>query len=162
MKRQFLDEITLNRLIFFCAIFSIVALSFSFFHEYVIGVRPCYLCKLQRAPMLAIFILSGIGFVSRFKFLSIRLIQLCFLATLMLASYHLTIQMGLISDPCMVPKNVKSLDDFRKMLDAPIPCSKISWSILWIPISAYSAFFSMIFLLITQRKAQATREKLDY
>lgn len=152
LKRDFLDEVTLNRLLLICAAFAILALSFSFFHEYILGIRPCNLCKLQRAPMVAILALSIFGFITKFKDFSLKFVQLSFLVTLLLASYHLLVQLGLIADPCIVPKNIKNIDDFRKMLDAPIPCSKISWSLFGIPISAYSATFSLCFLIFLWKK----------
>lgn len=152
LKRDFLDGVTLNRLLLICSAFAILALFFSFFHEYILGIRPCNLCKLQRAPIVAILALSIFGFITRFKDISLNLVQLSFLVAFLLASYHLLVQLGLIADPCIVPKNIKSIDDFRKMLDAPIPCSKVSWSLFGIPISAYSATFSLSFLIFLWRK----------
>lgn len=147
-----------DRLLFGCLIVATGALFFSFTYEYVMKEEPCRLCNLQRPPYILILSFSIIGLTSSFRKLTLKIIQLFFVGSLILASYHFAIQTGLISDTCAVPQNIHSLDAFKQILEKNSkPCSAISWSFFGIPISAYnvgvSLFFSIIFMKHNFRKS---------
>lgn len=130
--------------------FSIIAVLFSLFVEYGLSIKPCSLCKWQRWVFISISGGSLLGFLLNRKREMLGLVLICFVGLFLLSSYHGLVQYGVISDPCIVPK-ISSADDFWKMINAPLPCSKISFSIFGIPISVFNSIFSLAFVIYIVR-----------
>lgn len=152
MKESCNDNQTyLNRLLLVCALFSLVALACSFLAEYWWKIEPCKLCKLQRLPFFCIFGLVGYGFVYHRNRSVVWAVRFFLMVSVALAVYHLLMQAKIIPDPCSVPTNIQSMDDFTQLLDAPPPCSKVALKFLGVPIAAFSIGFSSIFLLLLQK-----------
>lgn len=152
------DSIYQSRLTLFCIGFSFLVLLASFSAEYLWKIESCRICKFQRIPYFFILLISLLAFSSKLLSMPMKLIQVGFIISVLLASFHLLIIGGIISDPCIVPKNITTMDDFQRMLAAPLPCSKASWRILGIPVAAYNISFSLLFLLLFLKKPQSTRQ----
>lgn len=114
---------------------ALLALGASFFVEHVMGIRPCILCRLQRIPYFAIGGLALLGLLLKWKRGVIRLIQVCLLAGVILATYHTCIQFGLISSPCK-----------KKQTRQAGP----SWRILGLPPPLFNGVFSLVVLIGTE------------
>lgn len=111
------------------------SLGISFFVEYVLGIRPCILCQLQRIPYFMVGGLAILGLCVRWKQGMIRLIQACFLAGLILASYHTCVQFGFLGSPCQKKRTEQTGS---------------SWRILGIPPPLYNGIFSLAVLIGTE------------
>ena len=114
---------------------ALLALGASFFVEHVMGIRPCTLCRLQRIPYFSIGGLALFGLFFKWKRGIIRLIQVCLLAGLILATYHTCIQFGIISSPCQ-----------KKQTKQAGP----SWRILGLPPPLFNGVFSLVVLVGTE------------
>lgn len=141
-----------NIIVLLSLVVSLIALLASYSVQYIWKIEPCSLCKLQRIPYFFILMFSGIAFASKFSKVAISFIQFGFLVGLSLAIYHLLVISGFLADPCSVPKGVATIEDFQRLLDAPLPCSKTTWNILGIPLAVYNAICSTIFIISIQRK----------
>ena len=141
-----------NVIIGFTLGFSIVALLLSYSAQYVWGIEPCKLCKFQRIPYFFVLAFSGLAFWPYLRKVSIRLIQVSFLVSLVLACYHLLVLAGIMHDPCAVPAGIATIEDFQRMLEAPLPCSKAELKILGVPASGYNALLSSISLVLLRKK----------
>lgn len=130
-------------LVFFLVI-AILALVISFFVEYIIQIRPCILCKLQRIPYVATGVLSLIGLFASLKRLILRSIQICFLAGIILATYHSCVQLGFLGSSCQ-----------KKRVNQTGP----SWRIFGIPPPLYNGVFSLGVLIGTEVFLVRTRKK---
>lgn len=133
-----------------CWLFSIFALTLSYFHEFFWKIKPCYFCELQRIPLfLMLFIIPLRHAISRKEWIKI-VIFICLLASTILATTHTLIQLGWISDICVTP-TIDSMESFQKALESQVPCSKSAWTFLGIPISVYNALisFSLSCLMLT-------------
>ena len=82
----------------FCLVSSILAISFSFYVEYVLQIAPCRLCIIQRATYITSTPLLLLVLFSRLNgtFL-LRIIEGCFICGASVSAYHLMIQFGLVS-----------------------------------------------------------------
>ncbi len=140
-----------NVVILFTLGFGVVALLFSYSAQYIWGMEPCRLCKLQRLPYFFVVIFSGLAFLPSLGKVAVRLIQVSFLVSLGLACYHLLVIAGVVADSCSVPTGIATIEDFQRMLEAPLPCSKTTWKVLSIPIAGYNVIASTIFLFGTYR-----------
>lgn len=127
---------------FLCIAF--FALILPFFVEYVIGIRPCILCKLQRIPYFATGVLALLGLFVSFKRSLFRLIQVCFLAGIILATYHSSIQFGFLRSPCQ-----------KKKIKQTGP----SWRLFGFPLPLYNGIFSLTVLIGTEVFLIHTRKK---
>ena len=68
---------------------------YAFFVEYILGYKPCILCKYQRAPYILALIIGLLGF---FKPTNIKIniyIFLTFLISMTLSGYHVGIEQEL-------------------------------------------------------------------
>lgn len=114
---------------------AIVALGISFFVEYVIGIRPCILCKLQRIPYYAVGVLALLSLLIHWKRGIIRLIQVSFLAGVIFAGYHTCVQFGFMGSPCQ-----------KKRAEQTVP----SWRIVGLPPPLFNGVFSLAVLIGTE------------
>lgn len=114
---------------------AVAALGISFFVEYVIGIRPCILCKLQRIPYYTVGGLALLGLFIQWKRGIIRFIQICFLAGVILAGYHTCVQFGYLGSPCQ-----------KKRTEQTGP----SWRILGLPPPLFNGIFSLAVLIGTE------------
>lgn len=125
--------------------FSVTALLLSYSAQYIWGIEPCRLCKLQRIPYFFILVFSGLAIWPNLKKVAIKLIQASFFVSLILACYHLFVLGGIINNPCSVPTSIATIEDFQNMLNAPPPCSRANWTLFRIPLPRYILIFAFVF-----------------
>ncbi len=136
-----------HKLIFSCFIISLFAFGFSIYVELFLGKSACTLCLFQRWPYAIAVLLSLIGIFSRYKTLSVVLLLGIFLFEFGISAYHLFVQYGIVSDPCSVPIITNS-EEFWRVLNEPIPCSKVTWKFLGIPAAGYNALVSLNLIVL--------------
>ena len=129
---------------------STFVLFFSFSAEYVWHVKPCKICKLERLSYIIIFVFSSIAFIPSCKRIGIILLKVAFLFSAVMSLYHLLVVGGVLSDPCAVPTNIVSINDFSRLLEASLPCSVAGLKIFTVPISAYSFITTLLILGVSQ------------
>ena len=71
------------------------SICYAFFVEYILGYKPCILCKYQRAPYILALIIGLIGFVKPSNKRVIFFIFLIFLVSMTLSGYHVGIEQEL-------------------------------------------------------------------
>lgn len=142
--------------------FALVALSFSFYQQYIMQLEPCYLCQLQRLPFLAILLITPIGLLENFNYLIKRFIQLFFLISLITALYHILIQFGVIDEKCDISQAITSTEDFYLLLiKTPVSCAKTNWKFLGLPITIYNLIFSIGWLIFYSWNIGIHKKTLD-
>ena len=99
---------------------AVVALGISYFVEYALGIHPCILCRLQRIPYFAIGAFALFGVFTTFKKSALRLIQVSFLAGIIVAGYHSSVQFGIMGSPCQ-KTNVERTGPSRRIFGIPPP-----------------------------------------
>lgn len=127
-------------------LFSFSCLALSLIQEFAYKIDPCYLCNLQRLVYIAIVVFCLFGYFISLKRIALTLISGAFLIGFLISTYHLFVQLGLITDICSVPK-VESLEEFQQLIlnpSATKPCSIISWKFIGLPISAINALISAL------------------
>ncbi len=126
-----------------CLCFSLLAICLSLISEFVWKIEACTLCKLQRISYAFVAGFSAWGLWKKSNRLASFFIQGALIWMVLLSGYHLMVQMGILTDFCALPKKIASIEDFERMLEAPLPCSKVTWRFLGLPLSAYNALFSL-------------------
>ena len=74
---------------------SLSSICYAFFVEYILGYKPCILCKYQRVPYILALIIGLIGFVKPSNKRVIFFIFLTFLISMTLSGYHVGIEQEL-------------------------------------------------------------------
>ena len=74
---------------------SLISICYAFFVEYILGYKPCILCKYQRVPYILALIIGLIGFVKPSNKRVFFFIFLTFLISLLLSGYHVGIEQEL-------------------------------------------------------------------
>ena len=80
---------------FFIILLCITSICYAFFVEYILGYKPCILCKYQRVPYILALIIGLIGFVKPSSKRVIFFIFLTFLISMTLSGYHVGIEQEL-------------------------------------------------------------------
>ena len=87
--------------------FSLFAILFAYYVEFVLGHKPCNLCLLERIPyILAILIIILSSIFKNLKKLSFLMLGIIFLLATFLSIYHVGIEQGIISESALC--NAKS------------------------------------------------------
>ena len=93
--------------------FSIFAILFAYYVEFVLGHKPCNLCLLERIPyILAILIIILSSIFKNLKKLSFLMLGIIFLLATFLSIYHVGIEQGIISESalCKAQSGLNILD----------------------------------------------------
>lgn len=147
MRRSIASKFYEHKLLTFCHIISLFAFGFSLYAEYILGKSACKLCLFQRWPYAITGLLSLLGIFSRYTTLAVYALLGIFLFELGISTYHLLVQYGLVSDPCSVPIITNS-EEFWRVLNEPIPCSKVTWKFLGIPAAGYNVLVSLNLIVL--------------
>ena len=82
--------------------FSLFAILFAYYVEFVLGHKPCNLCLLERIPyILAILIIILSSIFKNLKKLSFLMLGIIFLLATFLSIYHVGIEQGIISESAL-------------------------------------------------------------
>ena len=149
---------------FFLAILcmGVLALTCSFLAAHVFALNPCTFCKIQRIPFFLLIIYGLIGLTTSHKEESFKGIMVILGVGALLGGLHFLMQLGLVPDFCPSQRDFHSPKEFLTSLQSP-KCSRITWSILGIPISLLNAFLHssvLIFSMHLKAKKKLTSKGL--
>ena len=135
--------------------FSIFALLFAFYVEFVLGHQPCNLCLLERIPYILsiVIIIISLIFTKLEKITFIILGIIFFLATF-LSIYHVGIERGLFDESsiCKISSGLNILDKellLKELEKNTISCKNVTFTILSLSLATINTFVSLIISLIT-------------
>jgi disulfide bond formation protein DsbB len=127
---------------------SLIALLGSYLLE--LGAESCKLCRLQRYCFSFLAMSSILGILSEKKRFAVLIVSIGSLANLGIGIYHLSVQFGLVMDPCMV-KIPSSLDSFKQSLFSSTTSCSAMLEIFGVPVSFLSVFFSILCIFISAK-----------
>ena len=92
---QIKNKLILNLIL----IFSILAILFAYFIQYVLGHEPCNLCLIERLPYIfSIIIISICLLTQKFEKIILMFLSLTFFTAALLSFYHFGIEQGFIEE----------------------------------------------------------------
>ena len=130
--------------------FSLIALSFAYFVEFVLGHEPCNLCKIERIPYIgSIILISFLIFTSKWEKIILSIILLLFIFGSVTSIYHVGIEQGIISESLLcelgLNNNIQNSDDLLKSLEkTPISCKDVTFRIFGLSLATFNAFLSIV------------------
>ena len=133
---------------------NILVILSALFIEFFLKVKPCILCIYQRYPYYIITFLSLIYFLKKdLKILLILLIILTSLASIILSTYHVGIETGLIEETtsCKTSLNNNlSKDAILKQLESNLAssCKEVSFKLFGFSLASINIILSIILTTI--------------
>ena len=140
------NKIILNSLL----ILSLIALSFAYFVEFILGHEPCNLCKIERLPYIGSIILSSfLLFMNRWEKIILSLILLLFIFGSLISIYHVGIEQGIFSESLLcelgINNNIQNPEELLETLKkTPISCKDVTFSIFGLSLATFNAFLSIV------------------
>ena len=133
---------------------NILVILSALFIEFFLKVKPCILCIYQRYPYYIIAFLSLIFFLKKdLKILLILLIILTSLASIILSTYHVGIETGLIEEntSCKTSLNNNlSKDAILKQLESNLAssCKEVNFKLFGFSLASINIILSLILTTI--------------
>lgn len=135
-------------------IVNILVILSALFIEFFLKIKPCILCIYQRYPYYIIAFLSLIYFLKKdLKILLILLIILTSLASIILSTYHVGIETGLIEETtsCKTSLNNNlSKDAILKQLESNLAssCKEVNFKLFGFSLASINIILSLILTTI--------------
>ena len=135
-------------------IVNILVILSALFIEFFLKIKPCILCIYQRYPYYIIILLSLIYFLKKdLKILLILLIILTSLASIILSTYHVGIETGLMEETtsCKTSLNNNlSKDAILKQLDSNLAssCKEVNFKLFGFSLASINIILSLILTTI--------------
>ena len=138
----------------YCFIFSLIAILFALYYQYIENYPPCELCIYQRFPYYSIIAMSLLFFVFKKNFNIISsLIIIAVIISFLLSIAHAGVELGFWEIKSSCSNNIKDFNDIEELRsfleDVPITkCDQIIWSYKGISMAGYNVIFSIVNLVI--------------
>ena len=137
--------------------FSLTALSFAYFVEFVLGHEPCNLCKIERIPFIGtIILISFLIFTNKWEKSILVVVLLLFIFGAVTSVYHVGIEQGIFDESLLcelgLNTNIQNPEDLLKSLEkAPISCKDVTFKIFGLSLATFNAFLSIVISYILLR-----------
>ena len=136
-------------------IFSIFAIFFALYIEYILQYKACKLCIYQRIPYIAAIFISliGLNYLKNDKILI--LIIIIFLTSAVVSGYHYGIENNLIEEFSGCKNDSLGLLNKEKILDTfnnvAISCKEANFKIFGISLAGINLFLSLLIAIYSLR-----------
>ncbi|MDC1497079.1 disulfide bond formation protein B [Pelagibacteraceae bacterium] len=133
---------------------SFVALISAYFIEYVLGHQPCNLCLMERIPYAVALVIVILNY--KFNHLEkyfILLLSIVFLASTLLALYHLGIEQGFIEESlvCDLQNSSKILSKeeiLKQLQEKRVSCKDVTFKIFGLSLTTLNIIISILITIV--------------
>ena len=126
----------------------LTSICYAFFVEYILGYKPCILCKYQRAPYILALIIGIIGFVKPSNKRVIFFILLTFLISMTLSGYHVGIEQELYQSIFNCSDDNLSILEEGKLLESlnviNPDCRNVNFAIFGVSLATINFVLSFV------------------
>ena len=144
-------KITLNLIL----LFSVFALIFAYFIEYVLGHQPCNLCLIERIPfIIVIMIILLCLYLKKYEKILLIIVSLIFFLATVISFYHFGIEQGFIIESLVcnlgVENDILTKEELLNQLkQKTISCKNVTFKIFGLSLATINIFTSLILSVIT-------------
>mgnify|MGYP001402568101 CR=1 FL=1 len=144
-------KISLNLIL----LFSIFALMYAYYVEYILGHKPCNLCLLERIPYILTIILITLNLITnKHEKIILILLSLIFIFATFISFYHFGIEQGFFKESLVCDLNDKNMnlskEDILKTLQKnTVSCKDVNFRILGFSLATLNTITSLILTSIT-------------
>ena len=136
-------------------IYSLFAISFALYVEYILNYPPCRLCLYQRMPyVIAIFVsFAGYNYFKNNKILI--LIFMIFLISALVSGYHYGIEKGIFAEFSGCSPNGVDIINKEELLKSlknnTISCKDVNFQLLGFSLAGINFIFSILIAIYSLR-----------
>ena len=144
-------KIFLNLILFF----SIFALLYAYYVEYILGHKPCNLCLVERIPYILTIILITLNLVTnKYENIILILLSLIFVFAAFISFYHFGIEQGFFKESLVCDLNSENMnlskEDLLKMLQKnTVSCKDVNFRIFGFSLATLNTITSLLLASIT-------------
>ena len=124
------------------------SICYAFFVEYILGYKPCILCKYQRVPYILGLILGLIAFVKSSNKRIIFFIFLTFLISMTLSGYHVGIEQELYQSIFNCSDDNLSILEGSKLLESlnviNPDCKNVNFAVFGVSLATINFVLSFV------------------
>ena len=124
------------------------SICYAFFVEYILGYKPCILCKYQRVPYILALIIGLIGFVKPLNKRVVFFIFLTFLVSMTLSGYHVGIEQELYQSIFNCSDDNLSILEESKLLESlnviNPDCRNVNFAIFGVSLATINFVLSFV------------------
>ena len=147
----------LNKKNFYLSIlfYSLFAIFFALYVEYILGYNPCKLCLYQRIPYLIAIFISFIGY-NYFKNDKILILVIAvFLTSFFISGYHYGIENNIFKEFSGCTNNSLNIIDKSELLkslnDNVVNCKDVNFKLFGMSLAGINLLFSLIIVIYSLR-----------
>ena len=139
----------------FILFYSLLAIFFALYTEYILGFKPCKLCLYQRIPYVIAIFISFIGY-NYFKNVKILiLIIIIFLISALISGYHYGIENSIFEEFSGCTNNSLEIVDKAELLKSlnnnVISCKDVNFKLFGISLAGINLLFSLLIVIYSLR-----------
>ena len=129
------------------------SLSYAFYIEYIDGYAACILCKIQRLPYVFALVLGVIGYIKPLKLKIIALIFVVFFISLIISTYHVSIELGLVKSLFVCTDDNLKIFEKKELLEnmkliSP-DCKNVNFRLFGASLATINLIISFVICLIS-------------
>ncbi len=129
------------------------SICYAFFVEYILGYKPCILCKYQRVPYILALIIGLIGFVKPLNKRVIFFIFLTFLISMTLSGYHVGVEQEIYQSIFNCSDNNLSILEKSKLLEnlsvINPDCRNVNFAVFGVSLATINFILSFVISLVS-------------
>ena len=139
----------------FVLFYSLSAIFFALYIEYILGYKPCKLCVYQRIPYIILIFVSFVGY-NYFKNDKILiLIVITFLLSVLISGYHYGIENNIFEEFSGCTANSLEIVDKTELLkslnDNVISCKDVNFKLFGISLAGINLLLSLLIVAYSIR-----------
>ena len=134
-------------------IFSLIALTFAYFIEHILGHQPCNLCLIERIPYgLNIFLIITIFILKKNENFLILLLILTSIFSFAISIYHYGIEQGYFNEAavCGIENFNDSMtkeDLLKELKEKTVSCKDVTFRIFGLSLTSINIVISLLFII---------------
>jgi len=139
----------------FILFYSLLAIFFALYTEYILGFKPCKLCLYQRIPYVIAIFISFIGY-NYFKNDKILIfIVIIFLISALISGYHYGIENSIFEEfSGCTNKSLEIVDKvelLKSLNDNVLSCKDVNFKLFGISLAGINLLFSLLIVIYSLR-----------
>ena len=139
----------------FILFFSLLAIFFALYVEYILGYNPCKLCLYQRIPYIIAIFISFVGY-NYFKNDKILiLIVITFSISAFVSGYHYGIENNIFEEFSGCTTNsleiIDKIELLKSLNDNVISCKDVNFKLFGISLAGINLLFSLLIIIYSLR-----------
>ena len=139
----------------FILFYSLLAILFALYTEYILGFKPCKLCLYQRIPYVVAIFISFIGY-NYFKNDKILIIiVIIFIISALISGYHYGVENGIFEEFSGCTNDSLEIVDKSELLkslkDNVVSCKDVNFKLFGISLAGINLLFSLLITIYSLR-----------